>query len=511
VLLGPETNQTGPALADLETKPAVISIGSVSARFRDAGNGGGFTILELPVQRSGNLDLRVPLLLQAGTAEAVLVLEPGATDGVWTLELPSGQLPELTLEAQLPQQAELEEGANTSWTIDLHALEFALSPTELVTGGWRSETDLIGWHLAPELESAWGARLRPLLEAIDAASGLTLVEQTAEHPQLQWHFKPALDGLHNEPGVFRLGADPAAVSPTGVGSAEQLLLQDLLLALGLERPNDPSDGDVYQRTPVYPEDSALFTALRDNASRGDATLRPLDLQALADLHGPDVRPSPDGSTSPSFTLALNPEQTGQRLTAEGLKRQLTLSVIRNGLLSGGNRLLLRESQLGLAELLELHPDQTRAEVALPWPTATTAPTLQFELDVLSGGYNAAESQLVLTSALADLSPLSQQLLPDPITGWTPDANGDGRFEPQLEGQLLLRFAFGTFPGDSLTKGLPWRAGSASNPGNQLQVDASAAAAGQWIRTGLTGGLPEPDVNTFMQLLQFGGTPTYPNG
>ena len=218
-LLSPETNQTGPALADLKTKPALISIGSVSARFRDAGNGESFTILELPVQRSGNLDLRVPLLLQAGTAEAVLVLEPGATDGVWTLELPSGQLPELTLEAQLPQQAELEEGANTSWTIDLHALEFALSPTELVAGGWRSETDLIGWHLAPELESAWGARLRPLLEAIDAASGLTLVEQTAEHPQLQWHFKPALDGLHNEPGVFRLGADPAAVPPTGVGSA----------------------------------------------------------------------------------------------------------------------------------------------------------------------------------------------------------------------------------------------------------------------------------------------------
>jgi hypothetical protein len=188
-----------------------------------------------------------------------------------------------------------------------------------------------------------------------------------------------------------------------------------------------------------------------------------------------------------------------------------LSVIRNGLLSGGNRLLLRESQLGLAELVTLEPNQARAEIELPWPVATTTQALQFELDVLSGGHNAAESQLSLTSSLDDLNQLSQQLLPDPITGWTPDVDGNGRFEHQLEGQLLLRFAFGTFPGKSLTVGLPWPASSASSAGNQLQVDDRAAEASQWISTGLSGGLPEPDLRTFMQLLHVDGSSPYPFG
>ena len=36
------------------------------------------------------------------------------------------------------------------------------------------------------------------------------------------------------------------------------LQQNILLKLGMEKPEDISDGDKYIRTPVYPEDSALF-------------------------------------------------------------------------------------------------------------------------------------------------------------------------------------------------------------------------------------------------------------
>jgi hypothetical protein len=506
-LLGPETGPTSTTHADLATGPAVIALGSVAVRFREGSGGESITILELPVQRSSNLDVRVPLVLHAGADQATLVLEPGATAGLWQLERPSGQASELPLEVLLPQQAQLVDGASASWSLNLRSLEFTLTPDELINGSWQSNTTLIGWHLDPALESSWGGRLRAMLQAIDAACGLDLVELPADHPLLRWHFQPSTPGQPESQGVFRLDADPVERASSGAGSQEQMLLQDLLLQLGLERPDDAGDGDVYRRTAVRPEDSALFTAAA-GAGDSEARLQALDKQALATLHGPAAATIRAGEKAPTLILALSRERSGQRLGAQGIERQISLSVSRvDGDLAGRNLVVLRETQLGLAKLLELEPGQASAEVELPWPAETAAQRLQFELEVLSGGHNTEASQLQLTSPVAELNTAAERLLADPITGWIPDVNGDGRFEAQLEGQLMLRHALGTFPGSSLSRDLPWASEGNSVADSQLKIDDRASVVDGWLKAGLSGGAPEPNPELIMQIMhnQLGST------
>jgi len=466
--------------------------------------------VELPVQRNGNKSVRVPLVLQAGTAFTGLTFEAGDTEATVVLELPSGAAPELKLELQLPRQALLEPGSASGQLLDLHALEFGLSTLELIDQTWPlssspwGDTGVIGWHLATELESAWGDRLRELLNSIAATCNLHPVELPANHPLVQWHFLPKGGDTGEAPGLLELGPDPMAPAMTGAGSEEQALLQAILLELGLEEPNDPSDGDTYARTPVYPEDSALFTAVRPS-SDGEARLQLLDQQALAALYGSPSDLELDGGDAPTFSLQLNSAATGLRFSSMGLKRQISLEVTRGGAVEHSEQLLLREQQLGVAELIRMAPGQTVAQVQIPWPESSTADELQFTLKGLSGVSNAVGSQLSLKREQAG------QLLPDPITGWAPDLNGDGRFETQLEGQLLLRQSFGTFPGDALVADLPWPEPSGISAQNQLELDNRSNLASRWLEGCTASDLARQDPWVIMRILQQTGIEPYSLG
>jgi hypothetical protein len=505
--LGAETGASDGTDPGMDTGPALIRLGQASVRFREGSTGESVTIVELPVQRSGNNAVRVPLLLQAGTAFSGLTLAPGDTEATLVLELPSGAAPELKLELQLPRQALLEPGSTSDPWLDLHALEFGLSTQELIDQTWPlssspwADTGVIGWHLAEELEPAWGDRLRELFNTIAATCNLHPLELPAHHPLVQWHIVPRGTETVEAPGIFAVGPHPKASAGAGAGSEEQALLQAMLRQLGLEDPQDPSDGDAYTRTPVYPEDSALFTAVRAS-SDGEARLQRLDQQALEALYG--AAPDQDGD-APTVSLQLNSAATGLRFDSRGLHRQISLNVTREGAVDEGTLLLVREQQLGVAELIRLAPGETLAQVEVPWPEPSTADELEFTLEAVSGASDAVGAQLSLKREQAG------QLLPDPITGWTPDLNGDGRFEAQLEGQLLLRQSFGTFPGEALVADLPWPEHSDTSAQHQLELDNRPNLARSWLEGGAASDLALQDPWGIMRILQQTGVEPYSLG
>jgi hypothetical protein len=511
--LGPET-RGNEALLHLNTSPALISVGRLAASFREDSTGRSITTLDLLVHRSGNVDVRVPLIWTAGNAQDWLVLQPGETEARLQLELISGQAVELPLELSLPRHALAAEGTNTTSVINLRTLEFALTSEELIDQLWQaslsawSHSGLIGWHLTGELEGSWGAHLRAWMEAIETASGLHLVELPADHPLLTWSFVPKGSQTEGAISVFELGQDPKAKAEGSEVSEGQALLQAVLLQLGLERPDDPADGDHYQRTPVYPENSALFTALSAGNS-GEASLRPADLEALRAVHNVGIRPELNSDDAPAFALSLNKTHSGQLLRREGSVRQLGVTVERRGGLNVDNRLLLQEPRLKLAELIHFAPGQERAEVVLPWPSVAMGGHLAFELEVLSGNHQAVASQLNLRSSEAELKVLGQKLLADPLTGWLPDLDGDWRFTPQFEGQLLLRRSLGTFPGDALMEGLPWSAGANRTPQNRLELNDRDNVVLKWLEASGGGELPVDDPLALMRCLHHTGVDAYP--
>lgn len=498
-------------LTNLNTNAAVVHFGQLAVRFRTEASGQEITILELPVVRSGNMAWSVPLGWQAGELKAALLLEPGQQDGLLQLALPSGMQQELELQALLPMQAELGEGSSSTLKINLHALEFGLTTTELLDqqrseefNAWGSGP--IGWNLSPELESSWGSRLRTILQTLDDACGLEFIEVENLNPLLQWQFVSGSSAERNpkstnmREALFVLGPDPSTPATEKIGSEEQQLLQAILLKLGLEHPEQESDGDAYRRTPVFPEESALFNAIHSFSSQ-QATLKELDAMALVQLHGsPSPQQLQDNNSPPTLDLALVREQSGIRLTGNGAQKVLRLAISRSGDLSGNNQVLLSEARLGLAEEISLSPGEERVELTVPLQPGT-AEALSFRLEILSGGYDPVGSSLQLNSDAAELTALTLQPARDPITAWRPDLDGDGYLNAEVEGKLLARFAFGTFPGDQLTAELDWPNGT-----NGIEAQAD-----QWLSMGLQTGLAPGNLGQIMQILHILGPETYSAG
>lgn len=193
-------------------------------------------------------------------------------------------------------------------------------------------------------------------------------------------------------------------------------------------------------------------------------------------------------------MALIREESGLRLTRDGVQTVLRLAIRRLGDLSGNNQALLSEEQLGLTQVITLEPGEDRVEVTVPVPTGRPE-TLAFNLKILSGNHDPAAESLQLYSDSAELLALIKQPARDPITDWSPDLDGDGSLTPELEGKLLARFAFGTFPGNHLLSDLAWT-GQPSEA--RPQVD-------HWLSQGLQNGLAAGGTTQVMQLLHFGAS------
>ena len=521
-----ERNNKSDDSIKLNAETAVISMKNPKISFREDNKMESISIIEVPIQRSGNLGTRIAMGISYGDKENLIVLEPWQNEFSYKFELSSGKIKKLNLEAQLPIHAELSGGNLKGFEIDLHRLEFGMNSVEIINNKWQKNNFkvlgeagniLITWNLDASLEEKWGRVIRRLINEIDESSNIQFIEVSSDNKLLQWEFKAsnnqkfkheyiyskriiAGQPFENEARwVVQLGEDPREIikSSTIDISLEQILLQEILLKLGLEKPEDTSDGDKYIRTPVYPEDSALFNKsieIIPDQETSRASLQKLDRSTLEILHGKDSGKSPSKLDLPGIKLNRINAEPSQWLSANGIERELQFEITRTDNNQLESRIVITNEEIGIAKEINMAPGVTSTTVSLGIPFKTNTITDQFALHILSGGNNPINSKLnyELTHNLP--SP-SKQIKADPITGWNLDFNGDNQFSFSLEGLMLMRFGLGTFPGSSLTAGLPQTMQNKTNQNTQLVASGyDAGEAQRWLESALRIGILDQNKN-----------------
>ena len=528
LIYDPESNKNNNSdnLIELNGGIAVISIENPKISFREGSNMESISIIELPIQRSGNQSTRIAMGISYYDKENLIILEPWQNQSSYKIELLSGKLRNLNLEAELPIHAKLSGGALNEINIDLHKLEFGLNSAEIVDNKWQNNdfkvlgeagNILIPWGLDERLEEKWGRVIRRIINEIDESSGIQFIEVSRVSKLLHWEFMASNNQKFNHEYIYskeviaektfnnearwvvQLGEDPKEVFETSgiILNLEQNLLQNILLKLGLEKPEYISDGDKYIRTPVYPEDSALFN--KNNGINPDqettrASLQKLDISALEILHGKNTGKSPSKLDLPGIKLDRINAENSHWLSANGIEREIQFEITRTDNNQLESRMVISNEELSIAKEINMAPGVTSTTVSLGIPLETNTISEQFALHILSGGNNPDNSKLnyELTGSLP--SP-NKQIKADPITGWNLDFNGDNNFSFNLEGLMLMRFSLGTFPGSSLTAGLPQTLQNNTNQNTQLIAsEYNAGEAQKWLESALRIGILDQNKN-----------------
>ncbi len=535
LIYDPESNKNNNSdnLIELNGGIAVISIENPKISFREGSNMESISIIELPIQRSGNQSTRIAMGISYFDKENLIILEPWQNQSSYKIELLSGKLRNLNLEAELPIHAKLSGGALNEINIDLHKLEFGLNSAEIVDNKWQNNdfkvlgeagNILIPWGLDERLEEKWGRVIRRIINEIDESSGIQFIEVSRDSKLLHWEFMASNNQKFNHEYIYskeviaektfnnearwvvQLGEDPKEVFETSgiILNLEQNLLQNILLKLGLEKPEDISDGDKYIRTPVYPEDSALFN--KNNGINPDqettrASLQKLDISALEILHGKNTGKSPSKLDLPGIKLNMINTEYGQWLSANGVESKLQFEITRNDNIQLESRIVIANEKLGIAKEISMAPGEIKTTVNLGIPYETAAISEQFTLHILSGGNNPTNSKLN-HELIGGVPILGKQILADPITGWNLDFNGDKQFSFSLEGMMLMRFSLGTFPGSSLTAGMTQTMQKMNNQNQQLvSNEYDAGDARRWLESGLTLGILDQNKNGRLDTLE----------
>lgn len=512
--------------SELNSGTAIISINSPIVGFRSGTNMENISIIEVPIQREGNLSTRIKLGLNTYGEESIIILEPWQKETRWKFEIPSGKSRKIKLKTLLPIHAELSQETIMELEIDLHKLEFAMTNAEIINHKWQKNTYkvlsqagdiLITWNLDTNLEEKWGKVMRRLIKEIDEASGIQFLEVSSDNQLLQWEFKASNNQKFEQEYIYtkkliagksynnsgrwlvHLGEDPKEITKSSEIdiSLEQLLLQELLLKLGLEKPEQTNDGDYYNRTPVYPEDSALFNKNIQLVSQHETTiasLQKIDRSALEILHGKNSEKSPSKLDFPGIKLNMINTEYGQWLSNNGVESKLQFEITRNDNIQLESRIVIANEKLGIAKEISMAPGEIKTTVNLGIPYETTAISEPFTLHILSGGNNPTNSKLN-HELIGGVPILGKQILADPITGWNLDFNGDKQFSFSLEGLMLMRFSLGTFPGSSLTAGMTQTMQKMNNQNQQLvSNEYDAGDARRWLESGLTLGILDQNKN-----------------
>lgn len=519
-------NNNSDDLNELNGGIAVISMKNPTISFREENNMESISIIELPIHRNGNQSTRIAMGISYYDKENLIILEPWQNQSIYKIELLSGKLKNINLEAKLPIHAELSGEALNGLNIDLHKLEFGMNSAEIVDNKWQKKdfkvlgeagNILIPWCLDERLEEKWGRVIRRIINEIDESSGIQFIEVTSDNKLLQWEFKASNNQKFNHDYIYsrkviagktfinearwvvQLGDDPKELLETSeiILNLEQILLQNILLKLGLEKPEDISDGDKYIRTPVYPEDSALFN--KNNEVNPDkettkASLQKLDISALEILHGKNSGKSPSKLDLPGIKLNRINTENSHWLSANGIEREIQFEITRTDNNQLESRIAISNEELSIAREINMAPGVTSTTVSLGIPLETDTVSEQFALHILSGGNNPNNSKLnyELTGSLPRLN---KQIKADPITGWNLDFNGDNNFSFNLEGLMLMRFSLGTFPGSSLTDGLPQTLQNNTNQNTQLIASKyDAGEAKGWLQSALRIGILDQNKN-----------------
>ena len=358
-LYGIEEQQSQPLLT---TSPS-LTLGTPSA---DLSADGEMVIVQVPIERTLNDDVVSSALLQSALTPyhhlsldsedlSPLPVEfaPGVTQQVLNLELALSTWSDLSLSLSDPYQAVL---VPEEVHFDLHnQLRALLSPYLIDHRLLQPEvpallldqgSELLFVASDPNLDPRLQDILEQYLSTLDDALDLDINWVPIDSSLAQWEFYPGLADhlvqttLANEltlgEHVFSgasvlqslLPAPLDASDEDGWGVLKENLWQQLLLAVGLERPSDASDGDHYFATPVFPSDSSLFTHRNDLPVQVELT--DLDLDALHSLYAAeddDVEGDPlAGSlaltTLPKVSHTLELDSSGA--VQDGLKFALSL-------------------------------------------------------------------------------------------------------------------------------------------------------------------------------------------
>lgn len=407
-----------------------------------------FSRFELNLERPADADLstavdvRVNLAPHSLTSDAVdpallhrselITFSAGERSAAFSFELPAGVVDQLQVSLLAPQQ---QHSLQLPKLLDLHAVEFSLELQHLMAAQpefvlQQQGSEQIFYSLDSDRSTDWRHSLGDLLADLDEGLDLEFIEVsstsalgqlqftagTAVQPRAHWHQPMMQVGeiSHAAQAQLQLALPVAAVG-SGFELQQAAVLQELLLALGLERPSDARDGDAYGLTPVLPRDSALF-----NFDDGSApVLRPtaLDWQALQQLHGVDDDQLAGGDplAGEERLLSLPTVSAEMLLNQSGVVGETTtnlkLIVRRSGNTQLRSRVLLAavDSQQQLPAQLEatlqrelvFESGDTELEMELTWPRGALA-ELELQLHPLAAAALESESPQLNAQALAQL-------------------------------------------------------------------------------------------------------------
>ena len=405
--------------------------------------------LERPVvaDLSTAVDVRVNLAPHSLTSDAVdpsllhrsalITLPAGVTQAAYSFELPTGVVDQLQVSLLAPQQQQSFQGPQL---LDLHAVELSLGLEHLIAAQpelvlQQQGSEQIFYSVDSNLPTSWRHSLRNLLADLDAGLDLEFIEASpnSELAQLQFNAAAAEQVVaHWRQPVVQVGEISHAAQPQlhlalpadALGSEfeqqQRAVLQQLLLALGLEHPSDARDGDAYGVTPVLPRDSALF-----NFDDGSVpVLRPteLDWQALQWLHGSDDDLLNGGDPLGGAQRLLNVPTVAAEilLNQSGLVGETTTSVKvlvrRSGNTQLRSRLLLvvvdpqhqlpAQLQAALQRELVFESGDTELELELAWPRGSLA-ELELQLHPLTALAFDPQQPHLSVEALLQLESRSQ--------------------------------------------------------------------------------------------------------
>ena len=295
---------------------------SLDGTFIDADS--GQTTLSVEIERIGRQDLESSVIIQLGpynisTHESSDETLPRIEDPICRfltdqssvfvdVLLPTGIVQELTLQLAAPVNGEISN--SPSLQLNIHELELALESEHLVNNHVldgemqplinSQGSEIIFYSIDSAADPKWSNAIQEFIQEIDNIidPDFAKVPSSSSLSQLQFSnsstnevntnfFSPAVSlGDHS----FHLQSQFKIETRLELMESEALapqrfaqLAQSVLLAIGMERPEDDSDGDAYSQTPVFPSDSLFFNAFPDHGLL--PALTTLDRSGLLMLYG----------------------------------------------------------------------------------------------------------------------------------------------------------------------------------------------------------------------------------
>ena len=319
----------------------------------------GETTLRIEIERLGRQDLDSSAVIQIGeyhrlangnsdgflprVDQPIVYFSPYNSSTFAEVIVPTGMFQELTLQLSAPVNSEIAD--SPTLTLDIHELELALEPFHLVNNRMLTEqtdpliknqgSEIIFYSIDATADPRWSSAIQDFIQAIDAVIDPDFAQVAPSSPLAQLQFgnsaNPETNTVFSSPSLslgnqsFHSQSHFNIESHLELNESEALapdkfaqLAQSVLLALGMERPDDDSDGDAYYQTSIFPSDSIFFNAFADKDLL--PSLTDLDRSGLLMLYSAENDELPGGDSrsgkpieieTPSLSVHLDLNRLGK--------------------------------------------------------------------------------------------------------------------------------------------------------------------------------------------------------